>query len=127
MKKSKRIVIDAKLRMESESYPGFLKYELTVKEEDGSVVKIPVYGRDLQHALSRVVVARKVEKVTKKMERIPSWLYLTGFGTYMFVVALMTVKLSSTLIAVIGLIAPMLTALLLNVVTKKGEKLDGEQ
>ena len=51
----KRKAIDVKYRKDSESFPDYLKYEVTVLNEDGTTEVIPAYGKDLQDALSDVV------------------------------------------------------------------------
>ena len=62
----KRKAIHAELRKESKTFEGWLKYEVTIQEEDGKTSKVPAYGKDLQDALSRVVHDEKVEK-------LPGW------------------------------------------------------
>ena len=43
-----RRAINGKLREESKDYPGYFKYEFEIREEDGSITKVPVYGIDMQ-------------------------------------------------------------------------------
>ena len=70
-KKKKKVAINAELRKESQTFDGWLKYEVTIKNEDGTLEKVPAYGKDLQDALSRVVHDYRVkvleEKVIKKV------------------------------------------------------------
>ena len=70
-KKNKKVAIHAELRKESQTFDGWLKYEVTIKNEDGTLEKVPAYGKDLQDALSRVVHDFRVkvleEKVIKKV------------------------------------------------------------
>ena len=61
----KQKVIDVKYRKESKTFPEWMKYEVTLLNEDGTTNKIPAYGKDLQDALSRVVHDSKVEKINK--------------------------------------------------------------
>jgi len=63
----KKKAIHAEYRKISESFPEWLKYEVTILAEDGTTTKVPAYGKDLQDALSRVVHDEKVEKVEKKL------------------------------------------------------------
>ena len=69
--KNKKVAINAELRKESQTFDGWLKYEVTIKNEDGTLEKVPAYGKDLQDALSRVVHDYRVkvleEKVIKKV------------------------------------------------------------
>lgn len=77
----KRKAINASLRKESKSYKGWLKYEVEIMNEDGSVDSIPAYGKDLQDALSRVVHDEKVQKVTTKTKKIPELVWaILWFG-----------------------------------------------
>jgi hypothetical protein len=69
----KQKVIDVKYRKDSESFPDFMKYEITLLNEDGSTEKIPAYGKDLQDALSRVVHDKKVKKLDKRAKFVPWW------------------------------------------------------
>ena len=80
--KAKRKAIHAELRKESKTFEGWLKYEVTVKNVDGTIEKIPAYGKDLQDALSRVVHDEKVQKITPTINKIPVpvWIILWFFG-----------------------------------------------
>lgn len=71
-------VINVDYRKESESFPDWMKFEITILNEDGSKELIPAYGKDLQHALSRVVKSRKVETIKHKTKKIPQevWILL---------------------------------------------------
>lgn len=69
--KNKKVAINAELRKESQTFDGWLKYEVTIKNEDGTLERVPAYGKDLQDALSRVVHDSRVkvleDKVIKKV------------------------------------------------------------
>lgn len=69
--KNKKVAVHAELRKESQTFDGWLKYEVTIKNEDGKLETVPAYGKDLQDALSRVVHDSRVkvleEKVIKKV------------------------------------------------------------
>ncbi len=67
----KRKAVNASLRKESKSYKGWLKYEVEIMNEDGSVDSIPAYGKDLQDALSRVVHDERIEQIATKTKRVP--------------------------------------------------------
>lgn len=85
----KRKAIKVEYRKTSESFPEWLKYEITILKEDGTTEKVPAYGKDLQDALSRVVHDERVEKISKKTSKIPFavWVslwfgYVTGLYFY---------------------------------------------
>jgi hypothetical protein len=83
MSKGKRKVIHVELRKESTSFDGWLKYEITIKDPDGSIEKVPAYGKDLQDALSRVVHDDKVKRMSSKFEKIPSIVWIVGWFAIM--------------------------------------------
>ena len=74
----KQKVINATYRKDSTQFPDWLKYEITLLNEDGTEERIPAYGKDLQDALSRVVHDKKVVAVEEKTKRIPDavWVVL---------------------------------------------------
>jgi hypothetical protein len=77
----KRKAIHAQLRKESEKFEGWLKYEVTIQNPDGTTETIPAYGKDLQDALSRVVHDDRVEKVEERVKRIPDLVWaILWFG-----------------------------------------------
>ncbi|MAO23694.1 MAG: hypothetical protein CMJ25_23345 [Phycisphaerae bacterium] len=67
----KQKVISVEFRKDSNAFPDWMKYEVTILNEDGTTQVIPAYGKDLQDALSRVVHDMKVVKIGKKANRIP--------------------------------------------------------
>lgn len=81
---SKRKVINVTYRKDSQTFPDWMKYEVEILNEDGTTELIPAYGKDLQDALSRVVHDSKVEKVSKVVDKIPTfvwplvWILLLG-------------------------------------------------
>ena len=90
----KQKVINASYRKDSNSFPEWMKYEIELLNEDGSITKIPAYGKDLQDALSRVVHDKKVEKIEKRTKRIPDlvWIvlwfgYILGWTTLTYQVS----------------------------------------
>ena len=85
----KQKVIDVKYRKDSETFPDWMKYEITLLNEDGSTEKHPAYGKDLQDALSRVVHDQKVTKVQTSTSKFPWWgwaiiwfIYIGGLAVY---------------------------------------------
>ena len=79
----KRKAIHAEYRKSSESFPDWLKYEITILNENGTTEKVPAYGKDLQDALSRVVHDERVEKITKKTKVIPWWGWVASWFGYL--------------------------------------------
>lgn len=90
----KRKAIHAELRKESQTFDGWLKYEVTIQNEDGSTEKVPAYGKDLQDALSRVVHDEKVVKIEQRTKRIPDLVWAVLWFGYMFGWILLTYEVS---------------------------------
>jgi len=77
----KQKVINATYRKDSNSFPEWMKYEFELLNEDGSITKIPAYGKDLQDALSRVVHDEKVKQIETKTKKIPELVWaILWFG-----------------------------------------------
>jgi len=79
----RRRAVHAELRKESATFNGWLKYEVTIQEEDGSIDKVPAYGKDLQDALGRVVHDEKVLRIENKTKRIPDLVWVIMWFGYM--------------------------------------------
>ena len=82
-------VVNVSYRKDSITFQDWMKYEITLIDEDGVQETIPAYGKDLQDALSRVVHDWKVEEVEKTTKRIPTtvWVvlwfgYVLGLAEY---------------------------------------------
>lgn len=95
LKKMKKRAIQAELRKESKTFDGWLKYEITVQNPDGSTELHPAYGRDLQDALSRVVHDEKVEIIKAKTKRIPDIFWIVLWFGYVLGWSVLTYELSS--------------------------------
>ena len=65
----KRRALFCKLLGESKSYKGYYKYLVTIGEKDGTTHQQPVYGKDMQDALSRLLWHERTEKVVKVAEK----------------------------------------------------------
>jgi hypothetical protein len=83
--------IRVEYRKESESFPEWLKYEVTVLNEDGTTENVPAYGKDLQDALSRVVHDEKVEKITRRTKRVPDLVWVIMWFGYTFGLVQLTI------------------------------------
>lgn len=91
----KQKVINAEYRKDSSAFPDWMKYEVTILNEDSTTQKIPAYGKDLQDALSRVVHDRKVKQIEKKAKRIPDLVWAVLWFGYIFGWTMMTLQVSS--------------------------------
>lgn len=69
-KYDRRRAIDCKLIRKSKSNPGYCKYEVTIAEKDGTTHKEPVYGRDMQDAISRLIWKERTYKIEKKINPV---------------------------------------------------------
>jgi len=72
----KRKVLNVSYRKDSDTFNDWMKYEVEILNEDGSIEKIPAYGKDLQDALSRVVHDSKVQKLERKTKRVPTLVWV---------------------------------------------------
>jgi len=91
----KQKVINAEYRKDSSTFPDWMKYEVTILNEDSTTQKIPAYGKDLQDALSRVVHDKKVKQIEKKAKRIPDLVWAVLWFGYIFGWTMMTLQVSS--------------------------------
>jgi len=89
--KVKKIAIHAELRKESQTFDGYLKYEVTIKNHDGSIEKVPAYGKDLQDALSRVVHDEMVVELEKKIvKKLPATAWVIAWFLGLSLLAVLT-------------------------------------
>ena len=92
MNKSKydrRRAIDCKILKKSTTHTNYYKYEITVAETDGTKTTHPVYGKDMQNALKRLMNQEKTSKVERKLETntgliFLSWLVVMGAPAILF-------------------------------------------
>ena len=103
----KKKAIHAEYRKTSESFPEWLKYEITILNEDGTTEKVPAYGKDLQDALSRVVHDEKVEKLTEKTNFIPWWGWVIIWFSYLSVISFWWRQTGNTDVLGIGILSAM--------------------
>ena len=99
----KQKAIDVKYRKTSESFPDYLKYEITVLNEDGTTEVIPAYGKDLQDALSRVVHDDKVKKITKRTRKMSMYVWVSAWFGYLGALSVWFQKSGEPFILVGGL------------------------
>jgi len=74
---NRRRALDCKLIEKSKTSPGYLKYEVTIGEKDGTKHTQPVYGKDMQDALSRLINTELTVKVERKLETNTGLIFLT--------------------------------------------------
>lgn len=65
---NRRRALECKLVEKSKNHPGYLKYMVTIGEKDGTKHTQPVYGKDMQDALSRLINKERTVKIEKKLE-----------------------------------------------------------
>jgi hypothetical protein len=99
----KKKAIHVEYRKTSESFPDWMKYEVTILQEDGKTVKVPAYGKDLQDALSRVVHDDRVEKISKTTEKLPSWIWIVLWFSYLFALIIWYMQSNNQWVMTIGL------------------------
>ena len=91
--KMKRKAIHVELRKESKKFDGWLKYEITIQNTDGTTEVVPAYGKDLQDALSRVVHDERVQKLESKViSKVPltGWVLAWFLGLCILVMGIYT-------------------------------------
>ena len=72
----RRRAIDCKFVEKSKTSPGYLKYEVTICEKDGTIHKQPAYGVDMQSAIARLVNQERTVKVEKQFHKNPFLLFI---------------------------------------------------
>jgi hypothetical protein len=86
-KYDKRRALFCKLVGKSDSNEGYYKYLVTVGEKDGSIHNQPVYGRDMQDAISRLIKKELTVKIEKKLETgwvFFAWLFAMSWPAAIF-------------------------------------------
>jgi hypothetical protein len=65
-KYDKRRALFCKLIGKSDSHQGYYKYLVTIGEKNGKITKHPVYGKDMQNAINRLIHKERTAKVEEK-------------------------------------------------------------
>ena len=96
-------VIEVKTLSEHTTLTDYMEYEVTLLNEDDTVEIVPVYGKDLQHALSRIVKLRKKEGTKTFIENVPvnAWVIITL--AYLVLVTIPTEMTKNPAILIAGL------------------------
>ena len=74
---NRRRALECKLVEKSKNNPGYLKYMVTIGEKDGTKHTQPVYGKDMQDALSRLINKERTVKVERKLESNTGLIFLS--------------------------------------------------
>lgn len=109
----KQKIVNVSYRKDSITFPEWLKYEITILNEDGSEDLIPAYGKDLEDAISRVKHDKKVEIMEGRIEKAPGWVWLVTWLSYMGTISSLAVEYSSPLILTCGLSIAVITGVYL--------------
>ena len=72
----KRRAIKCEFVEKSKTSPGYLKYEVTICEKDGTIHKEPAYGIDMQNAIARLLNKERTVKVEKQMSKNPFLVFI---------------------------------------------------
>jgi len=88
-KYNRRRALNCTLIEKSKSHPEYFKYDVTVGEKDGTVHTQPVYGKDMQGALNRLINTERTVKVERRLETntgliFLSWLVVMGAPAIFF-------------------------------------------
>ena len=96
-------VIEVKTKSDHIKFNDYVEYEVTLLNEDNTIETMPVYGKDLQHALSRIVKLRKKENTKTFIENVPvnAWVIITL--AYLVLVTIPTEITKSPVILIAGL------------------------
>ena len=73
---NRRRALECKLVEKSKNNPGYIKYMVTIGEKDGTKHEQPVYGKDMQDALSRLINKERTIKVEKRATNNPFMVFL---------------------------------------------------
>jgi hypothetical protein len=106
---NRRRALECKLVEKSKNNPGYLKYMVTIGEKDGTKHTQPVYGKDMQDALSRLINKERTLKVEKKITGNPflfflAWMAVMGWPTLLGDVSDSPLFIVYGFIGVIGLV-----------------------
>tara|TARA_R110002012_G_C11605892_1_gene607748 strand:- start:886 stop:1284 length:399 start_codon:yes stop_codon:yes gene_type:complete len=74
---NRRRALECTLVEKSKNNPGYLKYMVTIGEKDGTKHTQPVYGKDMQDALSRLINKERTVKVERKLESNTGLIFLS--------------------------------------------------
>jgi len=99
----KQKIINVSYRKESKTFPEWLKYEVTIMNENGSEELIPAYGKDLEDAISRIKHDKRVQIVERTTRKIPVFFWLCMWVLYMTGITALQYELNEPMIIIGGL------------------------
>jgi len=88
---NRRRALECRFVEKSKSNPGYLKYMVTIGEKDGTKHTQPVYGKDMQDALSRLINKELTVKVERKLETSTGFVFLA----WLLIIGTLTVLLGT--------------------------------
>lgn len=118
----KKKAIKVEYRKDSDSFPEWLKYEITILKEDGTTEKVPAYGKDLQDALSRVVHDQRADKIKRATQFIPTWFWMLIFMAFLSIITILSINNDQPLIMLIGFIITIILYFVIDYRTTKINK-----
>jgi hypothetical protein len=99
----KQKIINVSYRKDSETFPEWLKYEVTIMNENGTEDLIPAYGKDLEDAISRIKHDKRVEIIEKTTRKVPIVFWLCMWLLYMLGITSLQYELDEPMVIIAGL------------------------
>lgn len=99
----KQKIINVSYRKDSETFPEWLKYEVTIMNENGTEDLIPAYGKDLEDAISRIKHDKRVEIIEKTTRKVPIVFWLCMWLLYMLGITALQCELDEPMVIIGGL------------------------
>jgi hypothetical protein len=99
----KQKIINVSYRKDSETFPEWLKYEVTIMNENGTEDLIPAYGKDLEDAISRIKHDKRVEIIEKTTSKVPIVFWLCMWLLYMLGITSLQYELDEPMVIIAGL------------------------
>ena len=99
----KQKIINVSYRKDSETFPEWLKYEVTIMNENGTEDLIPAYGKDLEDAISRIKHDKRVEITEKTTRKVPIVFWLCMWLLYMLGITSLQYELDEPMVIIAGL------------------------
>ena len=112
MPKNRRRAIHCELLEPSKTSPGYYKYQIKIRELDGSEHVVPAYGKDMQDAIERLLWNERVESVMEKKATVPI-IVILGLAIVFLFGALSFVK-DKPIFILIGILIIILIAVIIN-------------
>ena len=112
MPKERRRAIHCQLLEPSKTSPGYYKYQITIRELDGSEHIVPAYGKDMQDAIERLLWNERIDSVAEKKSTIPIFV---GLGLLIVILSgTLSVEYDNPIWILGGLGVVLITAISLN-------------